>query len=67
MGFRARLRNFNEIFKMPLMTGRFYATPDKVRAELKGSGGTILQTSLTHEEEAKLQAALDATGPAGSL
>ncbi len=42
-------------------------TPDKVRAELEGSGGKILQTSLTHEEEAKLQAALDATGPAGSL
>jgi uncharacterized membrane protein len=39
-------------------------TPDKVRAELEGSGGKILQTSLTHEEEAKLQAALDAAGPA---
>ena len=38
-------------------------TPDKVRAELEGSGGKILQTSLTHEEEAKLQAALDAAGP----
>ncbi len=42
-------------------------TPDKVRAELEGSGGKILQTSLTHEEEAKLQAALDAAGPADSL
>ena len=41
-------------------------TPDKVRAELEGSGGKILQTSLTHEEEAKLQAALDAAGPAGA-
>ena len=41
-------------------------TPDKVRAELEGSGGKILQTSLTHEEEAKLQAALDAAGAAGS-
>ncbi len=41
-------------------------TPDKVRAELEGSGGKMLQTSLTHEEEAKLQAALDAAGPAGS-
>lgn len=36
------------------------ATPDKVLAELHGAGGKILQTSLTHEEEEKLQAALDA-------
>jgi len=36
------------------------ATPDKVLEELKGYGGKVLQTSLTHEEEAKLQAALDA-------
>ena len=35
------------------------ATPDKVLDELKGYGGTVLQTSLTHEEEAKLQAALN--------
>ncbi len=41
-------------------------TPDKVRAELEGSGGKILQTSLSHEEEAKLQAALSATKPAGA-
>lgn len=34
------------------------ATPDKVLAELEGTGGKILQTSLTHEEETKLQAAL---------
>jgi uncharacterized membrane protein len=34
------------------------ATPDKVLEELQGSGGTILQTSLSHEDEAKLQAAL---------
>jgi len=40
-------------------------TPDKVLAELKGSGGKILQTSLTHEEEAKLQTALSAAKPAG--
>lgn len=40
-------------------------TPDKVRAELEGSGGKILQTSLTHEEEAKLQTALSAAKPAG--
>ena len=35
-------------------------TPDKVLAELEGTGGRVLQTSLTHEEEAKLQAALSA-------
>ena len=35
------------------------ATPDKVTEEIKKYGGTILQTSLSHEEEAKLQAALD--------
>jgi uncharacterized membrane protein len=36
------------------------ATPDKVLAELTGTGGKILKTSLTHEDEAKLQAALSA-------
>ena len=36
------------------------ATPDKVLEELKGTGGTILKTSLSHEDEAKLQAALNA-------
>ncbi|MGC1955509.1 MAG: DUF1269 domain-containing protein [Gammaproteobacteria bacterium] len=41
-------------------------TPDKVRAELEGTGGNILQTSLTHEEEAKLQAALSAVKPTAS-
>jgi uncharacterized membrane protein len=35
-------------------------TPDKVLAELEGTGGKVLQTSLTHEQESKLQAALDA-------
>jgi uncharacterized membrane protein len=34
------------------------ATPDKVLDELKGTGGTVLRTSLSHEDEAKLQAAL---------
>src|ERR1700731_3382393 len=39
------------------------ATPykDKVLEELKGTGGKILKTSLSHEDEAKLQAALSAT------
>jgi len=36
------------------------STPDKVLEELKGTGGTILKTSLSHEDEAKLQAALNA-------
>jgi uncharacterized membrane protein len=36
------------------------ATPDKVLEELKGAGGKVLQTSLSHEEESKLQSALDA-------
>jgi uncharacterized membrane protein len=35
-------------------------TPDKVLAELEGTGGKVVKTSLTHEQEAKLQAALDA-------
>jgi uncharacterized membrane protein len=33
--------------------------PDKVFEELKGTGGTILKTSLSHEDEAKIQAALN--------
>lgn len=36
------------------------ATPDKVLDELKGTGGTVLKTSLSHDDEAKLQAALSA-------
>jgi uncharacterized membrane protein len=36
------------------------ATPDKVLDEIKGSGGKILKTSLSHDDETKLQAALDA-------
>jgi uncharacterized membrane protein len=36
------------------------SAPDKVLEELKGTGGTILKTSLSHEDEAKLQAALNA-------
>ena len=37
------------------------ATPDKVLAELAGTGGKVLKTSLSHEDEAKLQTAL--SGP----
>lgn len=36
------------------------ATPDKALEELRGVGGKIVQTSLTHEDEDRLQAALDA-------
>jgi uncharacterized membrane protein len=36
------------------------STPDKVLEEIRGFGGKVLQTSLSHEDEAKLQAALDA-------
>jgi uncharacterized membrane protein len=36
------------------------ATPERVLEEVQGSGGKILRTSLTHEDEAKLQAALNA-------
>jgi uncharacterized membrane protein len=35
------------------------ATPDKVLEELKGTGGKVLKTSLSHDDEAKLQAALN--------
>jgi uncharacterized membrane protein len=37
------------------------ATPDRVLDELKGTGGTVLRTSLSHEDESKLQAALTAS------
>jgi uncharacterized membrane protein len=36
------------------------STPDKVLAELEGTGGRVLKTSLSNEDEAKLQAALSA-------
>ena len=36
------------------------ATPERVLEEMKGTGGKILRTSLTHEDEGKLQAALNA-------
>lgn len=39
------------------------ATPDKVVDELRGEGGKVIKTSLTHEDEAKLQAALDGKTP----
>jgi uncharacterized membrane protein len=36
------------------------ATPDKVLEELAGTGGTVLKSSLSHEDETKLQTALSA-------
>ena len=42
-------------------------TPDKVLDQLQGAGGKIVQTSLTHEEEDKLQAALDAARNEGTV
>lgn len=37
-----------------------HATPDKVLQELQGTGGKVLKTSLSHDDEAKLQGALSA-------
>jgi uncharacterized membrane protein len=42
------------------------ATPDKVLEEIKGFGGTVLKTSLSHEDESKLQAALSSAKTAGA-
>jgi len=39
------------------------ATPDKVLAELQGTGGKVLKTSLSSDDEAKLQAALSSDKP----
>ena len=36
------------------------ASTEKVFAELRGTGGRVLETTLKHEEEEKLQAALNA-------
>ncbi|MBY0357563.1 MAG: DUF1269 domain-containing protein [Candidatus Obscuribacterales bacterium] len=35
------------------------ATPDKVAEKLQGTGGKLLKTSLSHEDETKLQTVLD--------
>ena len=39
------------------------ATPDKVLEEIKGTGGKVLRTSLSHDDETKLQTALSAANP----
>jgi len=36
------------------------STPDKVLEELAGTGGKVLKSSLSHDDETKLQAALNA-------
>jgi len=36
------------------------ATPDKALDQLQGTGGKIIKTSLSHDDETKLQSALDA-------
>jgi uncharacterized membrane protein len=41
------------------------ATPDKVAAEIEGTGGKILKTSLSHEKEAELQAVLNQARQSG--
>jgi uncharacterized membrane protein len=38
-----------------------HVTPDKVLEEMQRFGGKLLRTSLSHQDEAKLQAALDAS------
>ena len=38
-------------------------TPDKVLVELEGTGGRLLKTSLSHEDEVKLQEVLGASTP----
>jgi uncharacterized membrane protein len=43
-----------------------HMTPDKCLEELAGTGGKIIKTSLTHEDEDKLQKALDAVKPVGA-
>lgn len=40
-------------------------TADNVLEEVKGTGGRILKTSLSKEDEARLQAALDSAKQAG--
>ena len=41
------------------------ASPDKLLAALQGTGGKVLETTLSHQDEARLQAALKGA-PAGS-
>ena len=36
------------------------ASPDRVLEELKGTGGKVLRSSLSHEDETRLQTAISA-------
>jgi uncharacterized membrane protein len=47
-----------------VLTRRPTSDRNRVLEELKGVGGKIFTTSLSHEDEARLQAALNATKPA---
>jgi len=47
-----------------VLTRRPTSDKDRILEELKGLGGKIFMTSLTHEDEARLRAALSATKPA---
>ena len=49
-----------------ILTSRPTSDKDRVLEELKGLGGKIFMTSLSREDEARLQAALDATRLADS-
>jgi len=44
-----------------VLTRRPTSDKDRILEELKGLGGKIFMTSLSHEDEARLQAALNAT------
>jgi uncharacterized membrane protein len=48
-----------------VLTRRPTSDKDRVLEELKGLGGKIFMTSLSHDDEARLQAALNATKSAG--
>jgi uncharacterized membrane protein len=41
-------------------------TADKVLEEIKPFGGTVIQSNLSHEDESKLQAALESAQKAGA-
>jgi uncharacterized membrane protein len=47
-----------------VLTRRPASDRDRVLEELKGLGGKIFMTSLSHEDEVRLQVALNATKPA---
>ena len=49
-----------------VLTRRPTSDKDRVLEELKGLGGKVFMTSLSHEDEARLQAALNATKSADS-